>query len=127
MLGFECVDMSRFCNEELSIGDPVEFSIDETHPNIVRKYNGGAFAGVSMNAVVNFGCSEFRFRENEVPVGSKLAIATSGSRIIMSITGDPGDYIRPKKDGTWKVGCKRKNAVGQIIECFGNRSVVRLI
>jgi hypothetical protein len=45
----------------------------------------------------------------------------------MQMTGEAGDYIRPKKDGTWKVGCKRKNAIGQIIECFGNRSIVRLM
>jgi hypothetical protein len=127
MLGFANVDMSHFCNEELSIGDPVEFCIDQTHPNIVRKYNGGVFAGVSMNAVVNFGCSDFRFRANEVSVGSKLSIATSGSKITMSIVGNAGDYIRPKKDGTWKVGCKRKNAVGQIVQSSSDRSIVRLI
>jgi hypothetical protein len=123
----ESIDMNNFCNEKLSIGDPVEFYADQTHSNIVRKYRGGVFAGVSMNTVVDFGCADFRLKYEEVPIGSKLGLATTGSKIKLPIVGNRGDYIRPKKDGTWKVGCKRKNAIGQIIECFGNRSIVRLM
>jgi len=124
---FGSVDITRFCNEELSIGDPVEFCTDQTHPDLVRKYRGGVFAGVSMNTVVNFGCAEFRLKDNEVPVGSKLTIATSGVMIKLPIKGNIGEYIRPRKDGTWKIGCKRKNAIGQIVRLRENCSIVRLM
>lgn len=121
------LDITHFCNDELSIGDPLEFRDNESHPNMVGKYSGGTFAGVSMNSVVNIGCAEYHLKYDQVPVGSKIGIAMGGSRTIMQIVGKAGEYIRPKKDGTWKVGCKRKNAVGQIIECLGNRSIVRLM
>ncbi len=121
------IDITYFCNDELLAGDPLEFRANRTYPNIVGKYRGGAFAGVSMNSVVNIGCAEYWLKYEQVPVGSKIGIATSGSQVRLSITGKAGEYIRPKKDGTWKVGCKRKNAVGQILECSGNSSIVRLM
>ena len=125
---YESVDISNFCNDQLSIGDPVEYCRDQMYPNIVRKYRGGVFAGVSINSVVDIGCADFRqLRYEEVRVGSKIGVATSGCQVNMPIVGNPGDYIRPKKDGTWKVGCKRKNAVGQIVQSSSDRSIVRLI
>lgn len=124
---FGSVDITYFCNDLLSVGDPLEFCVDQTQHPFVRRYRGGSFAGVSMHSVINIGCSKYSLRRNEVPVGSKIGIAMNGSQLVIPIRGEAGEYIRPKKDGTWKVGCKRKNAVGQILECFGNRSIVRLM
>lgn len=124
---YECVDITFFCNSVLSKGDPVEFWIDQSQHQLVRKYRGGIFAGISMNSVVDIGCAEYFLRGDEVPRGSKIGIAVSGSQVILPIHGNIGEYIRPRKDGTWKIGCKRKNAVGRIVNTNSNHSIVRLM
>ncbi len=122
------IDISFFCEDVIIAGDPVEhYNCNEPNlPPRVRKFRGGRFVGISLNTVVDI---DYRFavpKYNEVAIGSKIGIATSGTEVIMDIVGEAGDFIRPKKDGTWKVKCKRSKAVGVILSCDGNKSIVRL-
>ena len=123
------VTIEYFCEDLVSMGDPMEQHFDQRQVMIARKYRGGQYIGVSLNSVVNIDYTRYHqnhHKYHEVSVGSKIAIAGRGYEIILPIEGAVGDFIRPRKDGTWKVGCKPKRAVGQIMSCSGTQSKVKL-
>ena len=123
------VTIEYFCEDLVSMGDPMEQHFDQRQVMIARKYRGGQYIGVSLNTVINIDFTKHHqnyHKYHEVCVGSKIAIAGRGYEIILPIEGAVGDFIRPRKDGTWKVGCKPKRAVGQIMSCSGTQSKVKL-
>lgn len=118
------VTIEYFCEDLVSMGDPMEQHFDHA-----RKYRGGQYIGVSLNTVINIDFTKRHqnyHKYHEVNVGSRIAVASRGCEIILPIEGAVGDFIRPRKDGTWKVGCKPKRAVGQIMSCSGTQSKVKL-
>ena len=120
------VTIEYFCEEKISVGDPMEQHVDQRQVMIARKYRGGQYIGVSLNTVIDIDYTKSHPKYHEVSVGSRIAVAGRGCEIILPIEGAVGDFIRPRKDGTWKVGCKPKRAVGQIMSCSGTQSKVKL-
>jgi hypothetical protein len=128
------VTIEYFCEDLVSMGDPMEQHFDNRQVMIARKYRGGHYVGVSLNTVTDIDYTKYADidytkyhpKYHEVGLGSKIAIAGRGCEIILPIEGAVGDFIRPRKDGTWKVGCKPKRAVGQIMSCSGTQSKVKL-
>jgi hypothetical protein len=121
------VTIEYFCEEKISIGDPMEWHITDHPVKMARKYRGGQYVGISLNSVVKIDFSKERLKSSdEVAIGSKIAIASAGCELVLPIVGKTGDFIRPRKDGTWKIGCKSKRAVGQIMSCNGVSSRVKL-
>lgn len=126
-MSFTTVNCEGFCSDKIRKGDPVSVIFDEASGcTKVVPYNG-KFAGIALYNIVYLDLTKEFVTEGNLPVHSKFPIGISGYEVILPLTGIVGEFIRPRKDGSWKVGCKRKRAVGVIIGRQGNGSIVRLL
>ena len=121
------VNMEGFCSDQIQKGDPVSMVPDEATGYLkVVPYNG-KFAGVALYNIVHIDLTKEYVTEGNLPMHSKFPIAISGYEIILPLIGIVGEFIRPRKDGSWKVGCKRNRAVGMIVQRCGMKSIVRVL
>jgi len=117
-----------FCTEVIQSGSPVTL-VDDPDDGIpkVTKYDGVNFGGIAIYNSANIDLTKEMVPEGTLSMHSKFPVAVSGFEIVLPIIGSVGDFIRPRKDGSWKVGCKRKRAVGRIMQRCGMKSIVRLL
>lgn len=117
-----------FCIEAIQSGSPVTL-VDDPEDGIpkVTKYDGVNFDGVAIYNSASIDLTKERVPEGTLSMYSRFPVAISGFEIVLPIIGSVGDFIRPRKDGSWRVGCERKKAVGRIMQRCGMKSIVRLL
>lgn len=126
-MSFTTVNMEGFCSANIKQGNPVSVVPDEASGCLkVVPYNG-EFAGVALYNIVDIDLTKEYVSGWNLPMHSKFPIAISGYEILLPLHGKVGQFIRPRKDGSWKVGCKRKSAVGVFVRREGSGSIIRLL
>lgn len=119
------VDNKWFTSTVIQIGASVEyFDVNDKYTENVgetrlRPYEGGRFAGVSLNQVVRNLSLRYTHNPFLTNVGSKVAVASQGTfRLPRNLfkNGDcakVGSFFRPAKNGKWKIQTKKtKRTVG---------------
>ena len=107
------MEIRAFCDEYLHFGEPVTIVSGQ-----VKHYDGEHCHGISLNTVMDPDLMKSHPSFVNVGPGQIVVVGTAGSKIrIPLLTGDIGHFIKPTKNGGWKVTSKRKGkSVGQILK-----------
>lgn len=119
-----------FCMSPLQWGQPLTYTGKTSAYPEVTLYNGNRFCGVSNNTVVDInGMKHSSIPRSAVPVSSAINIVQSGTvrirntLIVNQKRIDFNRFVKPTRDGLWKVQSKKtKKSVG-IIQVYTDHSI----